>query len=93
MTQDKIANTEIMNRIRDYHEKLEKVIGDGQYVSTESKFEIFVNEDVPDPRENAYEGIREKGQEDLYQGYYLPDIDDFSLDKVIAITKTYLTHI
>ena len=29
---DKIANTEIMNRIQDYHKKLEKVIGYDQYV-------------------------------------------------------------
>ena len=54
MTRDEIANTEIMNRIRDYYKKLEKVIGDDQYVSTESEFEPFVNEDVPDPREEAY---------------------------------------
>ena len=60
-TQDEIANTEIMNRIRDYHKKLERVIGDDQYVSTESEFERFVNEDVTDPREEAYEGLREKG--------------------------------
>ena len=80
VTQDEIANTEIMNRIRDYHEKLEKVIGDDQYVSTESEFEKFVNEDVPDLREEAYEGLREKGHEEPYQGYDLPDIDDFSLD-------------
>ena len=50
VTRDEIANTEIMNIIRDYHEKLEKVIGDDQYVSTESEFERFVNEDIPDPR-------------------------------------------
>ena len=68
MTRDEIANTEIMNRIRDYHEKLEKVIGDDQYVSTESEFEQFVNENVPDPREEAYEGLREKGNEEPYQG-------------------------
>ena len=36
--QDEMANTDIMNRFRDYHKKLEKVIGDDQYVSTESKF-------------------------------------------------------
>ena len=53
-----INNTEIMNRIRDYHEKLEKVIGNDQYVSTESEFEKLANEDVPDPREEAYEGLR-----------------------------------
>ena len=28
VTWDEITNTDIMNRIRDYHEKLEKVIGD-----------------------------------------------------------------
>ena len=50
MKQDKIANTEIMNRIRDYHKKLEIVIGNDQYISTESEFEQFVNEDAPDPR-------------------------------------------
>ena len=44
-----IVNTEIMNRIRDYHKMLEKVIGDDQYVSTESEFERFVNEHVTDP--------------------------------------------
>ena len=27
-----------------------------------------------------YEGVREKGHEEPYQGYDLPDIDDFSLD-------------
>ena len=43
-----MANTDIMNRFRDYHKKLEKVIGDDQYVSTESKLEQFVNEDVLD---------------------------------------------
>ena len=53
MTQDEIANTKIMKRIQDYHKKLEKVIGDDQYVSTESDFERFVNEDVPEPREEA----------------------------------------
>ena len=53
-----IANTEIMNRIRYYHKKLEKVIGDDQYVSNESEFERFFNEDVLDPREEVYEGIR-----------------------------------
>ena len=54
VTQDEIANIEIMNRIRDYHEKLEKVIGGDQYISTEFEFERFVNEDVLDPREEAY---------------------------------------
>ena len=67
MTRDEIANTEIMNRIRYYYEKIEKVIGDDQYVSTESEFERFVNEEVPDPIEEAYEGLIEKGHEELYQ--------------------------
>ena len=80
MTQDKIANTNIINRIRDYHEKLEKVIGDDQYISTESEFEQFVNEDVPDTIEEAHEGLREKGHEDPNQGYDLPDIGDLSMD-------------
>ena len=80
VTQDGIANNEIMNRIRYYHEKLEKVIGDDQYVSTKSEFEQFFDEDVLNPREEAYEGLREKGHEDNYQGYELPDIVDFSLD-------------
>ena len=80
MTRGEIANNEIMNRIRDYYEKLEKVIGDDQYVSNESEFERFVNEDVTDPKEEAYEGLREKGHEEPYQGYDLPDIDDLSLD-------------
>ena len=80
VTWDEIANTDIMNIIRDYHEKLEKMVGDDHYVSTESEFELFVNEDVPDPSEEAYEGLREKWHEDLYQGYDLPDIDDLSLD-------------
>ena len=53
MKRDEIANNKIMNRIRDYQEKLEKVIGDDQYVSTESEFERFVNEDVPDPRDDT----------------------------------------
>ena len=61
MTRNEIANTEIMNIIRDYHEKLEKVIGDDQYVLTESEFERFVNEDAPDTREEVYESLREKG--------------------------------
>ena len=51
VTGEEIANIKIMNRIREYHEKIEKAIGDDQYVSTESEFERFVNEDVPDPRE------------------------------------------
>ena len=49
--QDETVNTKIMNRIWYYHEKLEKVIGNEQYISTESEFEQFVNEDVPDQRE------------------------------------------
>ena len=77
VTRDEIANTEIMNRIQDYHKKVEKVIGDDQYVSTESKFERFVNEDVLDPREDAYEVLRDKGHKEPYQRYDLPDIDDF----------------
>ena len=80
VTRDEIANTEIMNIIRDYQEKLEKVIVDDQYVSTESESERFVNEDLPDPIEEEYEGLREKGHEEPYQGYDLPDIYDFSLD-------------
>ena len=80
VTQDEIANTEIMSIIGDYHEKLEKVIGNDQYISTESEFERFVNEDVPDPREEAYEGLKEKGHEEPYQGYDLPDIYDVSMD-------------
>ena len=80
VTRDEIANIEIMNRIRDYHEKLEKVIGDDQYVSTGSEFKQFVNEDVPDPIEEAYEGLTEKGYEEPYQGYELPDIYDISLN-------------
>ena len=80
MTQDEIKNTEIMNRIWDYHKKLEKVIGDDQHVSTESEFDWLVNEDIPYPREEAYEGLREKGHEEPYQVYDLPDIDDFYLD-------------
>ena len=67
--QDKIANTEIMDRNRDYFKKLEKVIGDNQYVSTESEFYRFVNGDVTDPIEEAYEGLREKGHGSPYQGY------------------------
>ena len=50
MTQDEIVNTEIMNIIRDYYEKLDKGMGDDQYISTESEFERFVNEDVPNTR-------------------------------------------
>ena len=80
MIRDEIVNTKIMNIIRDYHKKLEKVIGNNQYISTESEFERFVNEDVPDPREEAYEGLREKEHEETYQGYDLPDIDDFTMD-------------
>ena len=38
VTQDEIANTNIMNRIQDYYKNLEKVIGDDQYVSTEPEF-------------------------------------------------------
>ena len=60
VTRDEIVNTEIMNRIQYYNEKLKKVVGDYQYVSTESEFERFVNEDIPHPREEAYEGLREK---------------------------------
>ena len=80
VTRHKIANTEIMNRIRDYHKNLGTVIGDDHYISTESELERLVNEDVPNPREEAYEGLREKGYEDPYQGYDLPDINDFCLD-------------
>ena len=80
MTRDEIANTEIMNRIRDYKKKLEKVIGYERYVSSESEFERFFNEYIPDPREEAYEDLREERRKDPYQGYDLPDIDDFSLD-------------
>ena len=80
VTRDEIANTEIMNIIRCYYKKLEKVIGDDQYVSTESEFKQFVNEDVPGPIEEAYDGPKEKGHEDPCQGYGLPDIDDFSPD-------------
>ena len=57
MTRDEIASTEIMNRIWDYPEKVEKVIGNDKYISTESDFERFVNKYVPDPREEAYEGL------------------------------------
>ena len=80
VTQDGIANTAIMNRIRHYHKKLEKVIGNDQYVSIESEFGRLVNEDILDPREDVYEGLREKGNEEPYQGYELPDIDSFSPD-------------
>ena len=80
VTRDELANTEIMNRIQDYHKKLEKVIGDDQYVSTEYEFKRFINEDVPDRRENAYEGLRYEGHKDPYQGYDVPAIDDFSMD-------------
>ena len=55
-------------------------LSNDQYVSTESEFEKFVNEDVTDQIEEVYEGLREKDHEDTYQGYNLPDIDDFSLD-------------
>ena len=58
MTWDEISNTNMMNIIWDYHEKLEKVIEDDQYISTESEFKRFVNEDVPDPIEETYEGLR-----------------------------------
>ena len=81
MTRDKIANTENMNRIRDYHEKLDKVIGDDQYVSTEYEFERFINEEVQDQTEEAYECLREKGSKDPYQGYDLPGNYDYSLYK------------
>ena len=56
------------------------MIGDDQYVSTESEFERFVNKDVLGPIGEAYEGLREKEHEDPYQGYDLLDIDDFSLN-------------
>ena len=80
VTQDEIANTEIMNIIRNYHKKLDEVIRDDQYVSTESEFKRLVNEDVPDPREEAYEVLWEKGHKEPYQGYDFSDIDDLSLD-------------
>ena len=67
VTWDEIANAEIMNIIRDYHKKLDKVIGDDQYVSTESEIERFFNEDLPDPREETYEGLRKKGHEKTYK--------------------------
>ena len=81
MIRDEIVNTKIMNIIRDYHKKLEKVMGNDQYISTESEFERFFNKYVPDTREEVYEGLREKEHEEPYQGYDLPGIYDFSLDK------------
>ena len=69
-----------MNRIRDYHERLEKVIGDDQYISTEYEFKKFVNEDVPDPREEEHEVLRETWNKETYQGYDLSGIYGLSLD-------------
>ena len=69
-----------IDRIRYYHKKLEKMIGDDRYISTESEFKRCINEDVPDPRGETYKVLMVKGHEEPYQGYDLPDINDFSLD-------------
>ena len=96
MKRDEIENNDIMNRIRDYHKKLEKVIGNDQYVSNESDFELFLNEDVLDPREEAYKGLRETGHEEPYQEYDLPVFDDVSPDTDDRENKdifdSYLEH-
>ena len=56
------------------------MIGDDPYVLTESGFDLFFNEYVPDSREEVYKGLIEKGHKYPYQGNDLPDIDDFSMD-------------
>ena len=69
-----------MNKTRYYQKKLEKVIPNEQYISTEPEFGWFINEDVQDRREDMYGVLRDEGIEEPYQGYYFPDIDDFSRD-------------
>ena len=78
VTRDEIANPEIMERIRIYHDQLESVIGNDQYVSTDSEFNQFINEDIPDPNEDIYNKLRDMGKnEEPFQGYDIPEIDDF----------------
>ena len=80
VTRDEIANPEIMQMIRDYHGQLESIIGNDQYVSTDSEFDQFINEDVPDPNEDIYDRLRGMGNEEPYLGYDIPEVDDFIAD-------------
>ena len=94
VTRDEIANTEIRNRIRDYHEKLEKVIGDDQYVSTESELERFVNGDVPDQKYKKH--MKASGRKVTKSP--IKDMNSLILMislwiQMIVTTNTYLTHI
>ena len=75
-----------MKIIRDYHEKLESIIGDNQYVSTDSEFNQFINEYIPDPNEDTYDQLRDMGNEGAYNGYNIPDVDDL-ISKVLCLYK------
>ena len=84
VTRDEIANNEIMDTIRQFHDNLDSTIGDNSYVSTESEFNAFINEDIPDPDEDIYDILREQGNEEPYHGYDIPEVDkvmDESSDK------------
>lgn len=93
VTRDEIANGEIMERIRKYHDDLEHVIGDGNYVSTGAEFDAFINEDIPDPDDDDLKREPKAENEEPYQGFDEPDVDDIVKDDGIDNEDVYDTYI
>jgi hypothetical protein len=77
MTREDMLQPDIQASMKEYHLGIEKAFGDDSFVDSESSFDQFINEDIPDPTDtSAFDKdveevdsmVNDKG-EDSYDGY------------------------
>jgi len=77
MTREDMLQPDIQASMQEYHLGTEKAFGDDSFVDSESAFDQFINEDIPDPTDmSAFDKdveevdsmVNDKG-EDSYDGY------------------------
>lgn len=69
LTSNEADRPHIIQQINDYHQELDKKLGDEHYINSSEDFEVFLNEDVPEIDRQVREN------EEPYLGYNLPEID------------------
>ena len=76
ITVDESKQEEMVQRINDYYNKLDKKLGNDRYIDTSDDFFAFVNKDIPNNEEELGHPDPLAPGEEPYQGYHLPDIDE-----------------
>ena len=73
---DESKQEETIQRINDYQSRLDDKLGDDQYIDSSEDFTAFINEDIPDDDEDPDSMGQVIPEEEPYQGYHLPEIDE-----------------